>query len=113
MLKNAAANNFAGEIELVPAPINIQGSPSLQPFLTPDCNTLYFATNRGESTGPTIYKSTRIGDTSWSEPELVVKGKTGVGEPTLTDDGQYLFFLQLFKASDGTTTSDIFYTKRK
>ena len=115
VLYNAKANNFAGIPEPAPAPLQVNGFANFQPFLTPDCGTIYFTTNRGDipSQGPAIYKSDRDREGAWSTPAPVIWSKIGVGEPTLTQDGNYLFFVQLFKLPDGSFTTDIFYTQKK
>ncbi len=97
------------EVKKLPSPIN-SASNDLQPFLTPDCQTMYFTSNRGNKPA-TIYKSDRIGDNEWSEPETIISSKTGVGEPTLTDDGKTLFFVQILRSSDGKFNSDVLYTE--
>jgi len=113
VLKTAAANNFTGQPVLAPAPINA-GGQDLQPWLSADCRTMYFATNRGcSATGPCIYMTRRLAADAWSEPTLVIQSRTGVGEPSLTADGRRLFFIQLFQDDQGRFTSDIFYTQRR
>jgi len=116
VLKNAAKNNFTGEPQLAPYPINrkTDDTVSFQPYLTPDCNTMYFTSNRGDvpSNGPAIYKSIRITG-EWSAPVPVAWSKIGLGEPTLTDDGKKLFFVQLFKNSKGANHIGAFYAERK
>lgn len=115
ILKNAEANDFAGTPELAPEPLNTQFGGNFQPWLTEDCNTIYFTSNRGDtnSKGPAIYRSKRNGD-SWSNPELVLQSKTGVAEPSMTSDGKKLFFIQLFKDKDSDAhTTDMFYIEKK
>ena len=96
-----------GISKMLPAPIN-EGHVNMQPFLTPDCQTMYFSSGRTADT-LWIYRSKRLGENSWSEPIPVVRSKYGVGEPTLTDDGQKFFFVQLFKSPKGVFDCDIFY----
>tara|TARA_Y100000034_G_C6894039_1_gene411773 strand:+ start:1575 stop:2531 length:957 start_codon:yes stop_codon:yes gene_type:complete len=117
VIKNAAANNWVGPVELLPAPINQGGgTKAFQATLTTDCQTLYFTSSlRGGDVGDKpgfsgIYKSERNGEI-WEGPEFVVSGKVLVGESSITNDGQRLYFLQVFE-SDGKFTSDIFYTER-
>lgn len=77
-----------------------------QPFLTAD-GALYFtsawnvATKSWEPVG--IWKSQRLGENAWSQPSRVLwptqtSGPRvwGVGEPTLTADGQWLYFVVVF-----------------
>lgn len=92
------------------APIN-DGSQNIQPFLTKDCQEMYFASNRGDGVLK-IFKAGQLADTSWSQPELVIASKHGVGNPSLTADGRYLFFTQIFKSAKGGINSDIFYIEK-
>ena len=116
LLKDAKADNWAGTPALAPAPLQVNSYSNFQPFLTEDCNTMYFSTNRGDISGflgPAIYKSTRNSDNSWTTPTIVMYSKIGVGEPTLTADGSRLFFVQLFKDEESNAyNSDIFYVER-
>ncbi len=115
ILRNAKANNFAGTPELAPSPLHVNSYSNFQPWLSEDCNTIYFSSNRGELPvqGPAIYTSTRNSDDTWATPKVVAYSKIGVGEPTLTSDGTKLFYIQLFedKGSD-THTSEMFYIER-
>jgi len=110
ILKNAAANNFDGIPELAPYPINDNGS-NFQAHLTPDCDIIYFTSERGPG-HISIVKSERQADDSWSEPEVVISSKVGVGEPTLTADGNQLFFVQVFQNDEGISQIDILYTEK-
>lgn len=81
-----------------------------QPCLTQDGKTMYFTTERSFIRG--IYRSTLSGS-AWSTPELVVQG-IGVGEPSLTADGQFLYFVYTYL--DGASQvydADVYYVKRK
>ena len=98
-----------GEIKKLPAPINTAAT-DIQPFLTPDCQTMYFSSNRDGNQA--IYRVQRT-DEGWEKPTKVISGKIAVGEPTLTDDGKYLFFIQVFRNDDGAFTSDIMFVERK
>lgn len=111
VLKNAAANNFDGVPELAPSPINDGGS-NFQAHLTPDCEKLYFTSERGPG-HISIVISERQSDDSWSSPEVVIHSKIGVGEPTLTADEQYLYFVQVFQNNEGVSQIDVLYTKSK
>lgn len=92
-------------------PINL-GGEDYQPFLTEDCQTMYFSSNRGKGGKLAIYKSKRLNGDHWSEPEKLVWNIEGVGEPTLTGDGSQLFFVAVNKFEDGSFNSDIFYVDR-
>lgn len=94
----------------LPAPINSVDT-DMQPFLTNDCQTMYFTSGRA-GVGA-IYKSNRLGENSWSNPEVIISSKFGVGEPTLTDDQSQIFFLQVFISADNRFTTDIFYANKK
>jgi len=97
----------AGLVKNLTWPIN-DGNQNIQPFLTPDCQKMYFSSNRGNGVFK-ILESERINEDSWSQPKVVVASQHGVGEPTLTDDGRTLFFVQTFKSLRGNMNSDIFY----
>ena len=116
VLKNAVANNFAGEPELAPAPIQIPNTKQTQPFLTEDCTTLYFASNRDEEWKLAIYVSKRLGEDVWSQPEKVIwNSQYAVGEPTLTADGKKLFYEQVLSQGEGENqefTTEFFYIEK-
>ncbi|MBI4451066.1 hypothetical protein HY642_03765 [Candidatus Woesearchaeota archaeon] len=109
-LAGAAANGFRGKPVNAPAPITEGG----QPFLTQDCNTLYFTTNRGDvdSEGPAIYRSQRSGD-AWSDPVPVAWSRTGVGEYTLTADGKKAFLVQLLRNEKGAFRIRVLSAEKK
>ena len=92
-------------------PIN-EGSENIQPFLTSDCEEMYFASNRGSGVFK-IYKSRRISEDAWGDPELIASSKNGIKKPTLTVDGNKLFFVQIFRSPNGVFNSDIFYVEKK
>ena len=79
----------------LPSPIN-NNTDNYQPFLTAD-NTLYFTSARAEPQG--IYKSKRVNGI-WEEPIRIITPSSpniaAVGEPTLTNDGRYLYFVVIF-----------------
>lgn len=111
VLEDAEKNNFNGTPHLLPSPINLGESvQDFQPFLTDDCMTLYFSSNRDGIIK--IYKSKRQND-SWSEPELYIDHPAGVAELSMTSDGNEMAFAQLFWRDDGTPGVDIWYSKRK
>jgi WD40-like Beta Propeller Repeat len=126
VLKNAVADGFYGEPQKVPLPINfahpeaydpttgLTNYVNAQPWLTPDCNTIYFTSNRGRpGEGPWIYKAERIDEDVWSEPEVVVKSEAAVGEPSLTADGQKLFFVQFFINEEGAIRTGLFVAEKQ
>lgn len=81
----------------------------LQPTFTPDGDTMYFASGRNFLIGAAIYRTVKNG-AAWSAPELVISGV--VGEPSLTDDGRYLYFVHVLSDQDGTYDADIWYSER-
>jgi hypothetical protein len=116
VLKDAEVSGFAGVPELAPNPLNsyLSGAQESQPWLTEDCNTIYFSSSRDRfGTGPAIYTATRMGGGAWSKPQVVVKSRFGVGEPTLTADMGKLFFVQILQNSKGQFTTNLFYTEKK
>lgn len=91
----------------LPPPIN-GPSNDMQPFLRQ--NILYFASDRDGK--PKIYKSERIGE-NWGIPKIVIESNFAVGEPTLTADGKFLYFVQIFQSESQGHNADIFYLERK
>jgi hypothetical protein len=79
------------------APVN-SSEDDLQPAFTADGNTMYFASGRDLSLGMAIYRTNGSGS-SWGEPELVMKGM--VGEPSITADWNYLYFVHVLMDSAG------------
>lgn len=95
------------EIKKLPNPINT-ASNDIQPFLTTNCQEMWFTSDREGNSR--IYHSFRNGDT-WGEVHLRASSTYGVGEPTLTDDEKYLFFVKIdFK--DGKHDSNIIRAER-
>lgn len=92
---------------ILPEPINSNYN-DIQPFLFG--NALYFTSDRDGK--PKIYKST-IAEGAWSRPEVVIESKFGVGEPTLTADGNRLYFIQLFVSDKGETNPEIMFVEKK
>ncbi len=80
-----------------------------QPTFTPDGDTMYFASGRNILLGMAIYRSYRTGDT-WSAPELVIRGLAG--EPSLTADGELLYFVHVLSDSLGNYDADVWYCRR-
>jgi hypothetical protein len=94
-------------------PVNLGDSintiaDDLQPTFTSDGDTMYFTSTRG-LIGAAIYRSVRSGDI-WGSPELVIRGICG--EPSLTADGQYLYFVHVLSDVDGNYDADIWYCPR-
>ena len=98
------------QTKILPASIN-DGNRNIQPFLTSDCQEMYFSSTR-DGGNMKIFKSKRLGEEAWAKPELVAKSQIAVGEPTLTDDGQTMFFVQIFRSPEGVLNTDIFYVER-
>jgi hypothetical protein len=102
-----------GITTVLPAPINLPDKLELHPFLTDDCQTMYFTSSRGGVVGNfplQIYKSQRVGEFEWSEPELFVAHPQpgaaegtygGVGEFSMTRDGKQMVFLELTIMTEG------------
>ncbi len=107
-----------GETTILPEPINLPGNLELQPFLTDDCQTMYFTSSRGKVINIfplQIYKSQRLGEFEWSEPELFLSHPQpegmlgGVGEFSMTRDGNQMVFLELTITGEG---EDLFATNK-
>jgi len=80
-----------------------------QPAFTADGDTMYFASERNPVIGMAIYRSIRVGST-WNDPQLVMRGL--VGEPTLTADGQLLYFVHVRSENGTAYDADIWYCMR-
>ncbi len=80
-----------------------------QVTFTADGDTMYFTSGRNPLIGVAIFRSHRNGD-DWSEPELVMKGI--VGEPSLTADGQHLYFVHVLSDGAGTFDADVWVSHR-
>jgi len=92
------------------APVNTAGE-EVQPFLTRDGKTLYFAGASRDGQGDhVIYCSQRTATGNWGEPTVIIKNL--VGEPTLTADGQRLYFVHIIKLTNDTYDADIMFTER-
>ena len=102
--------NKNNQTKVLPAPIN-DGNRNIQPFLTPNCQEMYFSSTRGNG-NMKIFKSKRLGEETWGQPEVVASSQVAVGEPTLTDNGNTLFFVQIFRSPQGAMNADIFYVER-
>lgn len=91
---------------MLPEPINSNRN-DMQPFV--HGKHLYFSSDRDGK--QKIYRST-FTDGMWSEPVVVVESSFAVGEPTLTDDGNYLYFIQIFKSDINTFNPEIMRIER-
>jgi Tol biopolymer transport system component len=90
---------------------NVINSPAddIQPTFTQDGDTMYFASDRNILVGMAIYRSVRSGS-DWSSPALVMRGI--VGEPSLTADGRYLYFVHVLTEGGKKYDADIWYSER-
>ncbi len=85
-------------------PINTENWEGQPGFAANDPNTMYFVSDRD---GPSsIYRSAYNG-TNWSEPEMVITGY--VGEPSLTENGNIMYFVHVLVDDDGVFGSNICY----
>ena len=91
---------------MLPEPIN-SNSNDMQPFV--HGKYLYFSSDRDGKLK--IYQSAFSGG-MWSEPIIVVESSFAVGEPTLTADGKYLYFIQIFKSEDNVVNPEIMRVER-
>ena len=113
-----------GVTTFLPEPINLPENLDLQPFLTDDCQTMYFTSSRGSviSNFPLqIYKSQRLGEFEWSEPELFISYPQpegmfgGVGEFSMTRDEKQMVFLELTITLEGDEyvgTNEMYYAEK-
>jgi WD40-like Beta Propeller Repeat len=85
------------------APVN-SASNDLQPEFTSDGDTMYFVSDRSMQIGSGIYRSVRSG-ANWAEPELVIRGN--VGEPSITGDSRFLYFVHVLVDTAGIYDADI------
>jgi hypothetical protein len=95
--------------EILPKPINSDGD-DMQTFLFGD--DLYFASDQGDGGKIKIWKSQRS-ENNWREPELVISSNFAVGEPSLTADGKYLYFEQIFTDGNNNFNPEMMYVERK
>lgn len=112
IMKDAQKNGFQAGFQMAPSPINhlLTDVTDFQPFLTDDCQTLYFSSTRGEDRLIAIYKTTREGD-SWSEPVVFISHPGGVAELSMTSDGDEMIFVQVFWQDYDSPRTDIWYSK--
>ncbi|NMC42994.1 MAG: hypothetical protein GYA46_03670 [candidate division Zixibacteria bacterium] len=80
-----------------------------QPTFTPDGDTMYYASAGNIILGMAIYRSVRTGGV-WGAPQLVISGLAG--EPTLTADGQLLYFIHVLSDAGGNYDADVWYCPR-
>jgi len=116
----AVFNN--GITTILPAPINTPNSSDFQAFLTDDCQTMYFTSSRDSvlKIFPLqVYKSERLGEFAWSEPELFVSFPTdilgGVGEFTMTRDQKQMVYTELVITQEGEAfigQNEIYYSEK-
>lgn len=114
VLNQAAENNFNGQPELAPAPINSASDDAResQPWLSEDCETMYFSSTRDGIIN--IFRSELGANGQWSTPTAVVSGVTyGVGEPSLTQNGvgpgARLFYEQIVFDPEGEVFTTLFF----
>ena len=83
-----------------------------RPFISADGQHLYFDSWEGATgTGISIFRSDWTG-TEWGAPVEIVKNN--LGEPSLTEDGQWLYFTHFyFDAGFNVLEADIFRIRRK
>jgi len=107
---------------ILPEPINLPGSSDFQPFLTDDCQTMYFTSTRGRTQNMfplQVYKSNRLDEFKWSEPELFISFPKdivgGVGEFTMTRDGKQMVYLELIITKEDEEfvgQNEIYYSEK-
>lgn len=105
------------EPQMLAAPINLPGSTEVQPHLGPD-KQLYFTSARDGTIA--VYAAPRLGGDSFGEPRKLLwttrksgPRAWGVGEPTLTADGQWLYFVVVFDNGRQEFDADIARVRRK
>ena len=95
--------------------VNTTDGWEAQPTLSPDGNTLYFATWRGGSQLTDIYYSTRQDDGSWSRAQPVPGPINSEGHdkaPFIHQDSETMYFVSDCSVSrQGAGGSDIFYSR--
>jgi hypothetical protein len=110
----------AGRFEepvMLPPPVNMKDSTEVQPHLTA-AGQLYFTSARDGTIA--IYASQRSGADNWAEPRKVLwttrksgARAWGLGEPTLTADGQWLYFVVVFDNGRQEFDADIARVRRQ
>ncbi|HEX4333755.1 MAG TPA: hypothetical protein VH040_16585 [Usitatibacter sp.] len=104
------------EPALLASPVNVPGSTEAQPHLTAD-GRLFFTTTRDGVIA--IDAARRTGENTWSAATRVLwptKSSAprvwAVGEPTLTADGQWLYFVAIFQNDRGEFDADVARVRR-
>ena len=102
---------------MLPAPINQDGSTEVQPHVAAD-GSLYFTSSRDGTIA--LYAALRTGRDSWGEPRKMIGPARksgprvwGVGEPTLTADGQWLYFVVVFDDGHQRFDADVARVRRQ
>lgn len=102
---------------LLAAPVNLKGSTDAQPHLAGD-GRLYFTTTRDGVIA--IDAAERTGENAWGAPQRVLWPTKAsrprvwaVGEPTLTADGAWLYFVAIFENGRGEFDADVARVRRK
>ena len=100
------------EPEFLPFPINRPMTEQKQPTFVTHGETLYmYFVSDHMPERSAIYRSTVSESGDLSDPELVIRGI--VGEPSLTADGRYLYFVHVLHDAAGGFGSDIWYVERR
>jgi len=91
-------------------PVNTKQDET-QPFVTADGAELYFmAMNRNNIPGPAIFRSLRQGQ-KWGEPTVVASGF--VGQPSLTADKEYLYFVHINHKGAELVSAEIVVARKR
>lgn len=98
------------EPEFLPSNVNRPWSEQKQPAFTADGRTMYFVSDHLPNRAA-IYRTTLDIEGGFSNPELVIRGI--VGEPSLTADGNLLYFVHVLADAGGGFGSDIWYVARQ
>jgi Tol biopolymer transport system component len=80
-----------------------------QPAFDASGDTMYYASGRNPLFGMAIYRTHKVVG-GWSAPELVMSGL--VGEPSLTADGQLLYFVHVLSDGSGNYDTDVWVSRR-
>ncbi len=85
-----------------------------QAFLSPDQETIYFTRDKSAKghPGPAIFRSRKRANGTWEEPKEIISNF--VGEPSVTDDGRFLYFVHaMLKFPPSQSDADILYAEIK
>lgn len=78
-----------------------------EPYVTPDGKTMYFRRSSF------IYE-TRLEEGEWTEPKLLIRSYAGVlGHPSMTEDGEYLYYSHITGLGTEEYSVDIMRSARK